>query len=315
MVCKMALFRGVLLWLGLSLALGTGVSVATEGKAADANAPAGKTADKKASETRTAVPRLTAAEIVDKHVLARGGLQAWRGVQALAVSGRLEAGSGDSLARSLRAARAGRGSDLRRAQADATAAEKAESDKQVELPYRLEMKRPNKSRVEVEFSGKTAVQVYDGKSGWKLRPFLNRNDAEPFTAEEAESEEQRAPLEGPLVDYAAKGTKVELEKIEPVEGHDAYKLKLTMKDGRVQHVWIDAQNFLDVKIDGSPRRFDGRMRDVWIYQRDFRPVQGLMVPFVLETAVDGVRQTHKMMVEKVAVNPKLDDTRFAKPGA
>ncbi len=94
MGCKMALFRGVLLWLGLSLALGTGVSVATEGKAADTKASAGKTADKKASETRTAVARLTAAEIVDKHVLARGGLQAWRGVQALAVSGRLEAGRG-----------------------------------------------------------------------------------------------------------------------------------------------------------------------------------------------------------------------------
>src|SRR6266576_1248933 len=105
MGCKMALFRDVLLWLGLSLALGTGVSVATEGKAADT----------KASEARTAVARLTAAEIVDKHVLARGGLQAWRGVQALAVSGRLEAGSGDSLARSLKAARAGGGSDRRKA--------------------------------------------------------------------------------------------------------------------------------------------------------------------------------------------------------
>ena len=315
MGCKMALFRGVLLWLGLSLALGTGVSVATEGKAADTKASAGKTADKKASETRTAVARLTAAEIVDKHVLARGGLQAWRGVQALAVSGRLEAGSGDSLARSLKAARAGGGSDRRKAQAEAAAAEKAESDKQVELPFRLEMKRPNKSRVEIEFGGKTAVQVYDGKNGWKLRPFLNRNDVEPLTADEAKSEQQKAPLDGPLVDYAAKGTKVELDKIESVEGHDAYKLKLTMRDGRVQHVWIDAQSFLDVKIDGSPRRFDGRLRDVWIYQRDFRPVQGLMVPFVLETAVDGVRQTHKMTVEKVAVNPDLAEARFAKPGA
>jgi outer membrane lipoprotein-sorting protein len=314
MECKVALFRGALVWLGLSLTLGTGVGFAAEGKTAESKAPAGKTADRKASETRTAVPRLTAAEIVDKHVAARGGLQAWRGVRAVAVDGRLEAGSGDSLARSLKAARAGRGADLRKAQAEAAAAEKADSGKQVELPFRLEMKRPNKTRVEIDFAGKTAVQVYDGRNGWKLRPFLNRNDVEPFTAEEAKSEAQRAPVEGPLVDYAAKGTKVELEKIEPVEGRDAYKLKLTMKDGRVQHVWIDAQSFLDVKIDGSPRRFDGRMRDVWVYQRDFRPVQGLMVPFVLETAVDGVRQTHKMTVEKVAVNPKLDDTRFAKPG-
>src|ERR1700751_1916368 len=216
MGCKMALFRSGLLWLGLSLARGTGVSVAAEGKAADTKAPAGKNADKKASETRPAVPSLTAAEIVDKHVAARGGLQAWRAVQALAVDGKLEAGSGDSLARSMRAARAGRGSDLRKAQAEATAVEKADSDKQVELPFRMEMKRPNKSRVEIEFAGKTAVQVYDGQNGWKLRPFLNRNDVEAFTAEEAKSEAQKPPLDGPLIDYAAKGTKVELEKIEPV---------------------------------------------------------------------------------------------------
>jgi len=315
MECKKGSVRSVLLGVGLSLAFGAGLGVAAEGKAADTKAPAGKTEDKKGSASRTAVPHLTAAEIVDKHVAARGGLQAWRAVQALAVSGKLEAGSGDSLARSMRAARAGRGSDLRKAQAEATAVEKADSDKQVELPFRMEMKRPNKSRVEIEFAGKTAVQVYDGQNGWKLRPFLNRNDVEPFTADEAKSEAQKPPLDGPLVDYAAKGTKVELEKIEAVEGHDAYKLKLTMKDGTLQHVWIDAQSFLDVKIDGSPRRFDGRMRNVWIYQRDFRSVQGLMVPFVLETAVDGVRQTHKMTVEKVAVNPNLADTRFAKPGA
>src|ERR1700758_4121926 len=229
MGCKMALFRSGLLWMGLSLALGTGVSVAAEGKAADTKAPAGKNADKKASETRPAVPRLTAAEIVDKHVAARGGLQAWRAVQALAVSGKLEAGSGDSLARSMRAARAGRGSDLRKAQAEAAAVEKANSDKQVELPFRLEMKRPNKSRVEIEFAGKTAVQVYDGKNGWKLRPFLNRNDVEPFSAEEIKGESEKGDLDGYLIDYAAKGSKVDMEGVEKVEGHDAYKLKVTGK--------------------------------------------------------------------------------------
>jgi hypothetical protein len=136
---------------------------------------------------------------------------------------------------------------------------------------------------------------------------------EPFTAEEAKSEAQKGDMDGPLVDYAAKGTKVELEKVEAVEGHDAYKLKLTMKSGKLQHVWIDTKSFLDVKIDGIPRRMDGKMHNVWIYQRDFRSVEGLMMPFVLETAVDGYRETHKMLIEKVAVNPKLDDARFAKP--
>jgi len=44
-------------------------------------------------------------------------------------------------------------------------------------------------------------------------------------------------------------------------------------------------------------------------------VQGVKVPFVLETAVEGYRETHKAMLETVAVNPKLDDSLFTKPQA
>jgi hypothetical protein len=269
-----------------------------------------------AADAKAAHPRLTAAQIVDKHIAARGGLQTWRALQALSVSGKMEAGTADSIARSVKVSRSRRAPIGKLAQqADASAADKAEAGKQVQLPFVMEMKRPGKSRVEIEFAGKTAVQVYDGAHGWKLRPFLNRDDVEPFTAEEAKSEADKGDMDGPLVDYAAKGTKVELEKVEAVEGHDAYKLKLTMKSGKVQHIWIDTQTFLDVKIDGVPRRMDGRMHNVYVYQRDFRSVQGLMMPFVLETAVDGYPDTHKMLIEKVAVNPKLDDARFTKPHA
>src|SRR5262252_4483894 len=131
----------------------------------------------------------------------------------------------------------------------------------------MEMKRPRKSRLEIDFAGKTAVQVYDGAHGWKLRPFLNRNDVEAFSDLEARSQADTADLEGPLVDYAAKGTSVALEGEEPVDGHNAYRLKLTLKSGTVQHMWIDTQSFLDVKVEGVSRRMDGRMRHVWIYQR------------------------------------------------
>jgi hypothetical protein len=54
---------------------------------------------------------------------------------------------------------------------------------------------------------------------------------------------------------------------------------------------------------------------VWVYQRDFKSVQGLMVPYLYETAIDGGTQTHKMTVQTVAVNRALDDSRFAKPQA
>ncbi|HYL13128.1 MAG TPA: hypothetical protein VEV41_08835 [Terriglobales bacterium] len=271
-----------------------------------------------AQQSKTPAPAgLTAAQIGEKNVAARGGLQAWRAVQTMSWTGKMDVGTGDSVERSRRQAERKRERPIaiEVGENKDAAAKPGEAGKQVQLPFVLEMKRPGKSRVEIEFAGKTAVQVYDGTNGWKVRPFLNRNDVQPFTPDEAKAQASNGELDGPLVDYVAKGTKVELEGMEKVEGRDAYKLKLTTKAGNVRHVWIDAQNFLDVKLEGTPRRMDGRIRTVWVYQRDFRPVQGLMVPFTLETAVDGYRETHKMVIEKVTVNPKLDDALFAKPKA
>lgn len=229
-------------------------------------------------------------------------------------SGKMDAGAGDSVARSRRFAQnQGRLSPTSRMDHEKMAADKG--DNQVQLPFKYEMKRPRKSRMEIEFAGKTAVQVYDGTNGWKLRPYLNRNDVEAFTADESKAEAEKAGLDGYLLDYAAKGTKVDLDGMEKVEGKDAYKLKVTQKNGNIQYVWVDAQSFLDVKVSGTPRRMDGKMHNVSVYQRDFRNVQGVMVPFVLETAVEGYRETHKTVLESVAVNPKLDDSLFTKPEA
>jgi hypothetical protein len=271
-----------------------------------------------APQAAASVPKLSAAQIVEKYYAARGGLPAWRGVTSMSYNGRMDVGYADSAARSARyvsgAAAAHNTKTGKQAllamEADAS---KRSADKQVQLPCLFELKRPNKERVEIEFAGKTAVQVYDGANGWMLRPYLNRDDWEPFSPEQAKMQAAEPGIDGLLFDYSKRGTKVEFDKVEPVEGRDAYRLKLTLKSGEVRHVWIDAQSFLDVKIEGTPRRMDGRMRTVYVYQRDFRPVQGLMVPFVLETAVDGYRDTHKMVIEKVGLNPLLDDSMFVRP--
>jgi outer membrane lipoprotein-sorting protein len=269
-----------------------------------------------AAESKAPAATLSAAQIVDKHIAARGGLQAWHEVQTLSVAGKMDAGTGDSAARSAILAKAGAGASARRPAGGAAAGPEKPAEKpQVQLPFRLEMKRPRKSRLEIDFAGKTAVQVYDGQNGWKLRPYLNRNDVEPFSEQEVKAQSDTGDLEGPLVDYAAKGTKIALEGVEPVDGRNAYKLLLTRKSGDAQHIWIDAQSFLDVKIEGIPRRMDGKIHKVWISQRDFRLVQGVMIPFVVETAVEGYQETHKMLIEKVTLNQKLDDAVFGKPAA
>jgi outer membrane lipoprotein-sorting protein len=270
-----------------------------------------------AAESKPATaPRLSTQEIVDKYVAARGGLQVWHALQSISYNGKMQVGYGNSAARSGQyVSNAVLSVKARERKIRQEIAEGKPQATQVELPFVLEMKRPNKARVEVEFEGKTSVQVYDGQSGWLLRPYLNRDDWEPFSPEQARMQAAEPGLDGLLLDSASQGTKVDFESVEPVEGHSAYKLKLTLKSGEVRHVWIDTKSFLDVKIEGTPRRMDGRMHNVWVYQRDFRAVQGVTVPFVLETAVDGYPDRHQMVIEKVALNPKLDDAVFAKPKA
>ena len=181
------------------------------------------------------------------------------------------------------------------------------------LPFAMSMKRPQKSRLELKFREQTAVQVWDGTQGWKVRPYLNRNEVEPYTAAEARSAAAAAELDGPLVDFKRKGTKVELAGTEVVEGRNTYKLKLTLKGGEQIHLWIDAKSFLEAKIDGDPRRIDGRMHKVAVLYRDFKPVDGLQFPRAMETVVESVKGSHKMTIETIKVNPPLNDSLFAKP--
>jgi outer membrane lipoprotein-sorting protein len=245
-------------------------------------APTPKTASAaKAPQPKKLPPpvALPVAQIVDKNIAARGGLAAWRAVSSLTMSGEMDAGG--------------------------------KQDKR--LPFVMSMKRPQKSRLELKFQDQTAVQVWDGKQGWKVRPYLNRNEVEDYTAAETMSAGAAAELDGPLVDFAKKGTKVELAGTEVVEGRNTYKLKLTPKGGEPRHLWIDAASFLEVKIDGEPRKLDNKLHKVAVYYRDFKKVGGLQLPHTMETLVEQVKGSHKLTIQAIKVNPPLDDSLFAKP--
>src|SRR5882762_5376852 len=190
------------------------------------------------SETASEV-KLSAAAIVEKNVAARGGLQAWRAVQTMSMQGKLGAGG------NRRAAVPVPISD----QKSSRQALPTRPAEEVQLPFIVELQRPGKMRMELQFNGQTAIQVYDGANGWKLRPFLNRRVVEPYTTEEMKVSSMQADIDGYLVDYAAKGTQIELVGMEKVEDRDTYKLKLTMKNGQTIHDWIDAQTFLEAKIE------------------------------------------------------------------
>ena len=267
-------------------------------------------------EAPPSLPSLSVDQIVAKNVAARGGAEAWQAINAITYSGTLDAGvvrpdNGLNPASTERLLdKPGR--STKPGQAPANNPHPADAAKPVSLPYTLFMERPAKQRMEIRFKGQTLVQVYDGKTGWKLQPYLNRGGAQPFSAEEIDKAKQFQDIDGPLVNYAAKGTRISLDGTDRVDGRAAYRLKLVLRDGATRRVWIDAATFLDVQVDGS-RRFNGHEVAVYTAMRDFRSVANVRVPYEMETRTDGTADREKIVVEKVVVNPKLDDTLFSKP--
>lgn len=217
-------------------------------------------------------------EIVAANVAARGGADAWRAVKTLRMSGRMDVGQG------------------------------------VQVPFTLELKRPRRMRLEFLFDGQMVVQVYDGKTGWKKRPFLGRDGYELYTSDELRAAAGQAELDGPLVDYKTKGHRIELLGTEDVEGRRAYKLEVTLATGAVRHLYLDAETFLEVKVDGE-RRLKGKQTPLATFFRDYKPVNGLLIAHKVETVIAAAPAGNGMVIDRVEVNPPLDDARFAPPAS
>lgn len=223
-----------------------------------------------------AVDTLTAEEIVSGNVAARGGLEAWRAVRTMRLSGQMDAGQG------------------------------------MRVPFTLQLKRPRKMRLEFLFEGQMVVQAYDGKAGWKRQPYLGKGGYALMTAEELQGAAGQAELDGPLVDYQVKGHKVERLGKEMVEGKPAYKLAVTLATGVVRHIYLDAESLLEVKVDGS-RTLRGKPHRLETFFRDYRKVGGLLVAHTVETKEEGAPKPSGMTIERVELNPDLDDALFAPP--
>jgi hypothetical protein len=261
-----------------------------------------------------ALPKLTVEQIVDKSLAASGGKSAWKEVQTLSLSGKLDAGrerkDGGNIPTNPVQAKI----DAKtRAKLILEGKYKAPPEKIIQLSFKLDLARPNRQRLEIPFEGDTAVQVYDGANGWKLRPYLGRREVESYSKDELAIAASEQQLDGPLIDYVAKGTQISLAGTDLVDGQPAYRLNLKFKDGSVRGLWIEGKTFLEVKLEGTPRRWDGRPRTVMTYFKDYRKVGGLMVPHLRETQVAGDPHIERIQIEKVIINPSLAPAEFTKP--
>jgi hypothetical protein len=186
----------------------------------------------------------TADELAAKNVAAKGGAEKLAALHSLRLTGKLLV-NGDSL----------------------------------QLGYVATVARPDSVRIEATLQGLTLIQAYDGTEGWKVNPLRGRKDPEKMSADDAkELGEDAADFIGALVDYQAKGYKLDYLGTEDVDGTDAYKLRVTRPNGDVTYVFLDPDYFLEIRT--ITRRIQhGVPRETVTDYGDYEPVNGVYYAF------------------------------------
>ncbi len=226
-----------------------------------------------------AAQALTADELVQKNIEARGGLAALGAMKSLKTTGRLNFSQGDF---------------------------------SMELGFVSLARRDARLRNELSMQGLTQVTVYSAGDGWMINPFQGRRDPERVSAEDAKDFEVSADLDGPLVDWRKKGHRVEYLGTEDIDGTLAHKLKVTLKNGDVQYRYLDPDYFLEILVvDQTIRR--GVRRESETEYGNYEKVDGVYLPFSQETGPRGQPRSQKLIIEKAEPNVPLDDALFAFP--
>ncbi|MEP7071087.1 MAG: hypothetical protein ABI839_01740 [Verrucomicrobiota bacterium] len=222
-------------------------------------------------------PLANASDLVAKNVQAKGGADALHALQSVRLTGKMLVNAG-----------------------------------QIELAVNAVKKRPGSVRSEATLQGLTAIQAFDGKQGWTVSPFQGRKDPEKMSTDDAKEMMDQAEIDGPLVDWQAKGSTVDYLGTEDVDGTLAHKLRVVRKNGDVVIVYLDPDQFLEIRTL-TQRTVHGAQVEQEADFGDYEKVGGVFLPFSVDIGAKGATDKQKIIIEKGEPNVPVDDAIFQFP--
>ncbi len=229
------------------------------------------------AQEAAAEPAMTAEELIEKNLDAKGGREKIESVDAARLQGTMNMSG-------------------------------------TEAPFVLEWKEPGQMRMELTLQGMTLVQAYDGETGWMVNPFMGKTAAEKMSAEDAEMFQDQADFHGPLIDYEEKGYTVEYAGEEDVEGTPTHKLVVTKETGEEITLYLDQEYFLEIKQVGK-RMVRGQEVETAMAVGDYKEVDGLVMAHSMDAvgAAGPPGGGFNMTIQSVELNPELPEERFTMP--
>jgi hypothetical protein len=220
----------------------------------------------------------TAEDLVNKNIEAKGGMDKIKAIKTWRMTGKLIAGG-----------------------ITATAGQ--------------ENMRPNLVRETFSLQGMTAVQAYDGSTAWQIQPFGGRKDPQLMGEDDARDLLIDSDFDGPLVDYKDKGNAVEYLGHDVVDGDDALRLKVSLKNGDVIYYYLDPDTYLEIRKE-TQEFIRGSVRESVSDLGSYKPIAGVMYPFSIASGPkNDPTSWQTVTIEKIEVNVQLERSEFAVPAS
>lgn len=218
----------------------------------------------------------TAEELVARNLQAKGGLEKIKAIHSLRMTGHMEAGGFQAM-------------------------------------VAQDGKAPDLLRQSFTFQGMTGVDAYDGKEAWRISPFEGRKDPEMMGEDDAKPLIDQADFYGPLVDYQQKGNTVEYLGHDTVDGDDALRLKVTLKDGDIWYYLLDPDAFLEIRIE-QQTFIRGSIRETVLDLGSYKQVNGVYFPFSMDSGPkNNPNARQRVTVDKMEANVDLPNSLFQMP--
>lgn len=191
-----------------------------------------------------------------------------------------------------------------------------------EVPVKVIKEQGKLSRTEFEMGSSNGFMLVTEKEAWNYFPM--RMEAPKKMPDEAIAAMQvDLDIAGPLVDYAAKGHKAELQGKETINDVNCFKIKLTTNAGKDITYWIDASSYMLVQSTAAGSFLGGRRRGpdekpadaktpppgrTLIIYKDYQPVEGILFAHSIETKTEGDtgRPGGGTTFDKIELNKPVD---------
>jgi len=187
-----------------------------------------------------------ADEIIKKHLEAIGGLDNWKKVQSLKMTGSINAQG-------------------------------------QELIITRTVVQNKAYRMDLTIAGMENYQIVTTTEGWNFFPVGGQTKPEAMTADEVKESATELDLQGPLVNYKEKGITVTYLGKDDIEGTECYKLKVTYKDGKETTMCFDASNYYMIR-EVQKMKANGKEMEMTMNFSNFKKIDGgIVMPMTLGT--------------------------------